>query len=43
MQVVEGKDEVDWRRHGMFCMFGFAYLVSKGGQTHDAQELLGCN
>lgn len=25
-KVVEGKDEVDWRRHGMFCLFGFSYL-----------------
>ncbi|PNW87251.1 hypothetical protein CHLRE_02g115150v5 [Chlamydomonas reinhardtii] len=25
-KVVEGRDEVDWRRHGMFVMFGFGYL-----------------
>lgn len=28
-QVVEKKewDQIDWRRHAMFCGFGFAYLV----------------
>jgi protein Mpv17 len=27
-QVMEGKpwEEVDWRRHGLFCTFGFFYL-----------------
>ncbi|KAG2452896.1 hypothetical protein HYH02_002240 [Chlamydomonas schloesseri] len=25
-KVVEGRDEVDWRRHSMFVMFGFGYL-----------------
>ncbi|KAG2489732.1 hypothetical protein HYH03_011839 [Edaphochlamys debaryana] len=25
-KVVEGRDEVDWRRHSMFLMFGFGYL-----------------
>lgn len=32
VQVVEGRDEVDWRRHGMFVMFGFGYLVCS---THE--------
>lgn len=25
-KIVERRDEVDWRRHGMFLMFGFGYL-----------------
>ncbi|GLC55817.1 hypothetical protein PLESTB_001032000 [Pleodorina starrii] len=25
-KVVERREEVDWRRHGMFVMFGFGYL-----------------
>jgi hypothetical protein len=37
LQVMEGKEweEVDWRRHVMFCTFGFVYLVSRreGGRT----------
>ncbi len=28
LQVVEGRDEIDLRRHGMFCAFGLFYLVS---------------
>lgn len=25
-KVIEGREEVDWRRHSVFCVFGFAYL-----------------
>lgn len=25
-KVVEAKEEMDWRRHGMFCLFGLGYL-----------------
>lgn len=25
-KVVEGRDEMDWTRHAVFCTFGFAYL-----------------
>ncbi|GAX75905.1 hypothetical protein CEUSTIGMA_g3348.t1 [Chlamydomonas eustigma] len=25
-KVIEGRKEMDWRRHGMFCVFGYAYL-----------------
>jgi hypothetical protein len=24
--VVEGREEMDWTRHAVFCTFGFAYL-----------------
>jgi hypothetical protein len=26
--VIEGRDQVDWKRHGVFVTFGFFYLVS---------------
>lgn len=26
MQVVEGKERMDWTRHVAFCTFGFCYL-----------------
>ena len=26
-QVLEKREEVDWRRHGVFCTFGLFYLV----------------
>jgi hypothetical protein len=31
-QVLEGRewDEVDWKRHGLFCSFGLFYLVRRG-------------
>lgn len=25
-QVIEGRKEMDWTRHAVFCTFGFAYL-----------------
>lgn len=25
-QVIEGRDEVDLKRHALFCAFGFGYL-----------------
>lgn len=25
-KVIERKEEVDWKRHSVFCLFGFAYL-----------------
>lgn len=28
VQVVERREEVDWKRHGVFVTFGFFYLVS---------------
>ncbi len=28
LQVIEGRDQVDWKRHGVFVTFGFFYLVS---------------
>jgi hypothetical protein len=28
LQVIEGRDEMDWKRHGVFVTFGFFYLVS---------------
>ena len=27
-KVIEGKKEIDWTRHAVFCTFGFAYLGS---------------
>jgi hypothetical protein len=33
LQVVEKKDEVDWKRHSVFCVFGFAYLVRSASHT----------
>lgn len=27
-QVIERREEMDWRRHGVFCTFGLFYLVS---------------
>jgi hypothetical protein len=27
LQVIEGRDQVDWKRHGVFVTFGFFYLV----------------
>lgn len=28
LQVIEGRDQMDWKRHGVFVTFGFFYLVS---------------
>jgi len=28
VQVIEGRDQVDWKRHSVFVTFGFFYLVS---------------
>lgn len=25
-KIIEGRDEMDWKRHSVFCLFGFAYL-----------------
>ncbi len=25
--MIEGRDQVDWKRHGVFVTFGFFYLV----------------
>ena len=27
IKVMEKREEVDWRRHGVFCTFGLFYLV----------------
>ena len=26
MQVIERREEIDWKRHAVFCTFGFCYL-----------------
>jgi hypothetical protein len=34
VQVIEGREQVDWKRHGVFVTFGFFYLVSFVSPTH---------
>jgi hypothetical protein len=28
LQVIEKREEMDWKRHGVFLTFGLVYLVS---------------
>lgn len=33
-QVIEKREEVDWKRHGVFISFGLFYLVSQQHCSH---------
>lgn len=38
-KVIEKKEEMDLRRHAVFCIFGFAYLVSEIARLSTQREI----
>lgn len=40
LQVIEGREQVDWKRHGVFVTFGFFYLVSTWRRRSSSSTLL---